>query len=34
MLAASDFPATVLVIVAILAAGAWGGFWWCRRSSR
>jgi|694.fasta_scaffold42608_3 hypothetical protein len=34
MLAASDFGFTVLVIIALVAAGAWGGFWWCRKHSR
>lgn len=34
MLAASDFGSTLLVVIAILAAGAWAGFWWCRKNSK
>jgi hypothetical protein len=34
MLAASDFSSTVVVLVAVLAAGAWLGFWWCRKNAK
>lgn len=33
MLAASDFASSLISIVFILAAGAIGGFWWCRRQA-
>lgn len=34
MLAASDFSSTIVILVAVLAAGAWGGFWWCRKNAK
>jgi hypothetical protein len=34
MLAAADFPSTVLILAAVLCGGAWLGFWYCRRQGR
>lgn len=33
MLAESNFASTIVVVVALLAAGAGLGFWWCRKQS-
>lgn len=34
MLAESNFASTVVVLIAVLAAGAWAGFWWCRKNAK
>lgn len=34
MLAVSDFSSTIVILTAVLAAGAWLGFWWCRKSTK
>jgi hypothetical protein len=34
MLAESNFASTLILISAILAAGAWVGFWWCRKNAK
>lgn len=34
MLAESNFASTVVVLIAVLCAGAWLGFWWCRKNAR
>lgn len=34
MLAASDFASSLVAIVVVLAVGAVGGFWWCRRHAK
>lgn len=34
MLAASDFASSLVAIVIVLAVGAVGGFWWCRRQAK
>lgn len=34
MLAESNFASTLILIAAILAAGAWLGFWWCRKNAK
>lgn len=31
MLAESDFASTLVAVIIVLAVGAIGGFWWCRR---
>jgi hypothetical protein len=33
LLAASDFASTLVSVVIVLAVGAIGGFYWCRKQS-